>query len=391
MKNIYDLSTNIYGFLIRIASLFHPKAKLWVRGRQDIFRTLPDGTKNKIIWIHCASLGEYEQGRTLVAAIQQKTDFKILLTFYSPSGYEAVKNNQSIDWVRYLPLDTKKNAEKFVQIVQPQKALFIKYEFWPNYLLALKKHCIPTFNVSGIFREDQHFFQSHGKWFKEALKSITHFYVQDEDSKQVLQKNGINNVTVSGDTRYDRVIENASKIEEFKLIQKFKGNSKTIVCGSTWPKDVELILQMKAQFPDWKFIIAPHNLNQVSGIKTGICFSKATSENIEQHQLLIIDSIGILSQIYQYADVSYIGGGFGSGIHNILEALAHGSPVVFGPKFQKFKEAKEAVAEGIAKRISNSDELKEACQYYIDNKKVNIQQFCYLRKGATDIIFNDLV
>ena len=390
MKKFYDLSIHLYGLIIRFASLFHPKAKLWVQGRKNTFDNLPNGKNDNIVWVHCASLGEYEQGKTLITAFQHKTDYKILLTFYSPSGYEFVKNKK-IDWIEYLPLDTKKNAERFIEKVQPKMALFIKYEFWPNYLMSLNKHQIPTFNISGIFRENQYFFHTYGKWFKDALSSIEHFYVQDEHSKKVLNLNGIENASVSGDTRYDRVMENIAKTQGFDLIEKFKGDKKTIVCGSTWQKDVELVLAMTNRFPNLKFILAPHNLNQVKNINTGVCLSKTNVKEIDQYQVLVIDSIGILSQVYQYADVCYIGGGFGTGIHNILEAIAHEKPVVFGPKHHKFKEAKEALAYGIAKSISNRNELEQAIKEFLNEKPLNIHQFCKDRTGATEIIMKDLL
>lgn len=388
MLLLYTLSIHIYHFLIRISSLFNAKAKLWVEGRRNIFDRLqseipPDV---EIAWFHCASLGEFEQGRPVIEAFRKgHPDFKILLTFFSPSGYEIRKNYEGADWIYYLPIDTPGNAKKFIQIVNPVFAVFIKYEYWFNYIKELKKNGLPLIVISAIFRPGQRFFRWWGKWQREMLREVTHFFVQNEPSELLLKNIGINQTTLSGDTRFDRVYQVAEQKKSFPLIAKFGGGDKILLAGSTWPQDEEIIISyIQSQPQGIKFIFAPHEVHNqrvesLIGKLPDNClrFSEANDENIDRAKILIIDSIGILSHLYQYAAVAYIGGGFGVGIHNILEAATFGNPVVFGPNYEKFQEAKELLDLGGAFTISTDKEFQ-----VIINKLFADDQF---HKNASDI------
>lgn len=369
MKILYTVAIYFYWVIVNIASLFNEKAKHFVTGRRHWEKNL----RNKIvkgekyIWIHCASLGEFEQGRPVIEAI--KTDFpayKIVLTFFSPSGYEIRKNYQQTDVVAYLPIDTHKNACSFINIVQPEKAFFVKYEYWYNYISELKKRGIPLFIFSCIFRKEQKFFSQKpwGKWYRSILSGVEHFFVQNQVSGELLKNIGINNYSITGDTRFDRVATIAAAAKNIPLVEKFRGNSKVIVAGSTWKPDEELLAAFINKSSNLKFIIAPHevssvNINRISQsiLKPTVLFSKANESDMENSDVIIIDSIGLLSSLYQYGNIAYIGGGFGVGIHNILEAATFGVPVVFGPNYKRFKEAVELAESEGAFSIINFDEL----------------------------------
>ncbi len=390
MQFLYNISVQFYILGIRIASIFKPKAKLWVIGRKNIFQKLEVATKNeeKIVWFHCASLGEFEQGKPIIEGYKKKyPTHKILLTFFSPSGFEIRKNTPLADFVFYLPADTKANARKFINIVNPIKTIFVKYEFWFNYMTTLKNQNIPLYAVSTIFRKEQVFFKFG--WFARQLKNITHFFVQDEKSKKLLQSIHLNNVTISGDTRFDSVKTNAENEEELPLIKTFTENKPTIICGSTWPKDEVLLTQYIKENPQWNYIIAPHELSMVQQLQkrtNGFLFSEATTENINAKNVLIIDIIGLLSSIYRYGEIAYIGGGFGAGIHNILEAVTFGLPVIFGPNYQKFKEAKELIVLKGAKSINNYQDLTSAIDSFNNFDKNSTTDYIKKNGGATDII-----
>jgi len=392
MNTLYNISIWIFSIVVHIASLFNPKAKQWIKGRKAIFQKLAEATKDNqdIVWFHCASLGEFEQGKPIIEGYKIKhPTHKILLTFFSPSGYEIRKNYDKVDWVFYLPADTNKNAKKFINIVNPIKAIFIKYEFWFNYMAECKKLNIPFYSVSSIFRKEQSFFKYD--WFAKQLNNVSHFFVQDKNSKELLQKIGFSNCTVAGDTRFDSVVSNTQNTISIPLIEKFSENKTTIICGSTWPKDEALLAKYIKENPNYKYIIAPHEMHHISELKkqtNALLFSKANNTNISNSTVLIIDSIGILSNIYKYGDLAYIGGGFGSGIHNILEAVAYGLPVVFGPNYQKFNEATELIKQKGAISISNYTELTSAVDFFNAFDKSIAINYIQENSGATTKILD---
>lgn len=403
MSLIYTLTIHFYNFLIRISSLFNSKAKLWVDGRRDIFDRLQDEIPKgeKIAWFHCASLGEFEQGRPVIEAFSKaQPSFKILLTFFSPSGYEIRKNYEGADWIFYLPIDTALNAKRFLQIVNPKFAVFVKYEYWFNYMKVLRQREIPLIVISSIFRPGQRFFKWWGRWQRKMLGTVKHFFVQNETSKQLLLQAGINQVTLSGDTRFDRVYEVAQQNKSFPLIEKFGEGSKILLAGSTWPQDEEVINSYIRQKPKGiKFIIAPHEVNaqRIQSLvnklpEKALRFSQANEENIRSSKVLIIDSIGILSHLYQYAWCAYIGGGFGVGIHNILEAATFGKPVIFGPNYQKFQEACDLINLGGAFSISSETDFQLVLDKFNTNDHFHktaseiCKQYVNDNKGATEQI-----
>ena len=406
MSLLYNLGILFYGFLIRVAALFNEKAKLFVSGRKNWKKKLGSAIdKNtSYIWVHCASLGEFEQGRPVLEEIKKQfPKYKIVLTFFSPSGYEIRKNYEGADIVAYLPMDTKNNAQEFIRLVSPQKVFFVKYEFWYNYITELKRQQIPLYIISAIFRENQQFFKSTpwGKWYRKMLHSFEHIFIQNDTSARLLEQAGIKHYTVSGDTRFDRVAEIARGAKKFEIVEKFRGNNVTLIAGSTWKPDEELLAAFINNSSDVKFIIAPHevtpaNINRIQELlkKPAICFSKADISNIDSYDVLIIDSIGILSSLYQYGNIAYIGGGFGVGIHNILEAATFKLPVLFGPNYLKFKEAVDLVNEKGAFPINNFPELKATLNKLINDKTSlqNASEICknYIEKnvGSTKLIMN---
>jgi 3-deoxy-D-manno-octulosonic-acid transferase len=393
MSFLYNISINVFVIGIYIASLFNTKAKLWIKGRKHIFKQLSDATTSaqNVVWFHCASLGEFEQGKPIMEAYKQKySKHKILLTFFSPSGYEIRKNYNGADWVFCLPADTKANTKKFINIVKPIKAVFIKYEFWFNYMAELKKQNIPFYSVSTIFRKEQGFFK-YGRFAKQ-LKNVSHFFVQDQGSKVLLKNIGLSNCTVTGDTRFDSVIANTQNAISIPLIKEFSKNKTTIVCGSTWPKDESLLAKYIQKNPNYNYIIAPHELQHITALQkqtNALLFSKANNTNIHNN-VLIIDSIGILSNIYQYGNLAYIGGGFGAGTHNILEAVAFGLPVIFGPNYQKSNETKELINQKAAISISNYKELTSAVNFFSAFDKSIAIDYIKKNSGATIKILNSI-
>lgn len=405
MKLLYTISIYDYLFAIRFASLFNSKAKLWIDGRKNIFNKIQssiNGNQSSIVWIHCASLGEFEQARPLIEKLKTKNEkIKILLTFFSPSGYEVRKNYTGADYIFYLPIDTPNNAKQFIEIVKPTAVFFVKYEFWFNYLNELKKQSIPTYLISGIFREEHYFFKKYSFWFLKQLHCFTHFFLQDEKSKQLLNSNGFENTTVSGDTRFDRVFEIAQHTKPIEIIAKFSENKNVLIAGSTWAEDEKIIASYKLQ--NLKLIIAPHEISEAtiqsvfnlfSNYKI-VRYSQAKTDDISDYQILIIDNIGILSSVYQYGTIAFVGGGFGKGIHNILEPATFGLPIVFGPKFQKFIEAKELIDLGGAFAIKNETDFEKTMQQLSDieilkSASVISKNYIASRIGATDKILNSI-
>jgi len=394
MNSLYNISIQLYVIAIRFAALFNAKAKLWIKGRKAIFQKIEEVTKGErnIVWFHCASLGEFEQGKPIIEGYKQKyPSHKILLTFFSPSGFEIRKNTPLADFVSYLPADTKSNAKKFISIVKPIKVIFIKYEFWFNYMAELKKQNISFYSVSAIFRAEQAFFKY--KWWAEQLKNVTHFFVQDKNSAELLKSVGFKNTTISGDSRFDSVLSTTQNPKSFPLIKQFCKTKPTIIYGSTWLKDETLLSQFIKENPQYNYIIAPHEMHHISHLQkqTGAqLFSTSNTENINSNNVLIMDSIGILSSIYQYANIAYIGGGFGSGIHNILEAVTFGLPVIFGPNYQKFNEATKLIALGGAKSISNYTELTLAIDSFANFDQTIATNYIKNSSGATEKILESL-
>ena len=394
MNSLYNISIQLYVIAIRFAALFNAKAKLWTKGRKAIFQKIEEVTKGErnIVWFHCASLGEFEQGKPIIEGYKQKyPSHKILLTFFSPSGFEIRKKTPLADFVSYLPADTKSNAKKFISIVKPIKVIFIKYEFWFNYMAELKKQNISFYSVSAIFRAEQAFFKY--KWWAEQLKNVTHFFVQDKNSAELLKSVGFKNTTISGDSRFDSVLSTTQNPKSFPLIKQFCKTKPTIIYGSTWLKDETLLSQFIKENPQYNYIIAPHEMHHISHLQkqTGAqLFSTSNTENINSNNVLIMDSIGILSSIYQYANIAYIGGGFGSGIHNILEAVTFGLPVIFGPNYQKFNEATKLIALGGAKSISNYTELTLAIDSFANFDQTIATNYIKNSSGATEKILESL-
>ena len=412
----------IYNFLILFASqflkllaLFSPKIKLFVAGRKSVFQTLQNKIKSidQTIWFHAASLGEYEQGLPVIEKVKaQFPNHKIIITFFSPSGFEVRKNNTVADVTVYLPLDTISNAKQFLKLVHPEMAFFIKYEYWPNYLNELKNQNITTYLISGIFRENQAFFKWYGEFYRKALTTFTYFFVQNEASKKLLQSIGFENVKISGDTRFDRVVTILEKDNSLDFIAAFTNNQPTIVIGSSWPKDEELLIHfINHASNDIKFIIAPHTIdkNQILNFKSKI--SKKTILFSEKEEILkqvkqdkladfnvfIIDTIGILTKIYSYADIAYVGGGFGNpGVHNILEPATFGIPIVIGPNYSHFAEATALVGLGGCISVKNQSELNDAFNLLLQNKEERLEKghicstFVQMNKGATEHILNNI-
>ena len=377
MRVVYHIGIYFYGILISVASLFNAKAKKRFLGQQQVFSQLKSFLEkrdnNFLVWFHAASLGEFEQGRPIMERLREKhPEYTILLTFFSPSGYELRKNYNGADWVCYLPLDTARNAKRFVELVNPAKVIFIKYEFWPNFLSYCKKKQIPTYIVSASFRESQLFFKWYGFPYAKLLKAFDIIFVQDEQSRALLDTIQVNNVVVAGDTRFDRVAQIAENHKPLPLLQRFKNKHKLIVVGSSWPKDEELLCVYINETETGKFVIAPHEIHEshLAQIEANISvptvrFSQATPEAFDTARCLLIDNIGMLSSIYKYADIAYIGGGFGVGIHNVLEAAVYNIPVVFGPNCQKFKEARDLIKLGGGFAVSDFVELQSTLDWLL--------------------------
>lgn len=411
---IYDLIVHGAELLIKLIAFFSPKIKLFVDGRKTVFTTLASkiNKEDKTIWFHAASLGEYEQGLPVMEAIKEKyPDHKIVLTFFSPSGYEVRKNNTVADVTVYLPLDTKSNAKKFISLVHPEKVFFIKYEYWPNYLNTLHNNKISTYLISGIFRKKQPFFKWYGGFYRNALQSFKHFFVQNNTSKELLQSIGFQNTTISGDSRFDRVATILNKNNALPFIDEFCKNSShdfkmtTVVIGSSWPKDEELLVNyINRTSHRIKFIIAPHNIkpDQIANLKSEIAkktvlFSEMEGKNLSDYDVFIIDTIGILTKIYSYADIAYVGGGFGNpGVHNILEPATFGVPIVIGPNYSHFAEATALVNQEGCISIANQKEMNNALDLLVQNPDERHEKghicstFVQMNKGATDKILNHI-
>jgi 3-deoxy-D-manno-octulosonic-acid transferase len=407
----YNLGIFFIGLAIKLSSIKKAKAKLWVSGRKN-WRTILSAKVSKlkaekIIWVHCSSYGEFEQGRPVIEAFKkQHPTVKIVLSFFSPSGYEAFKNWDGADVVCYLPLDTKQNATDFLNIVNPSIAIFIKYEFWLNFLFQLHKKAIPTFLISAVFKPHQPFFKWYGGIFKKALSTYKLLLIQDEASGKLLETIHIKNYKVVGDTRFDRVFDILKTKKELPLIDSFCANNKILVVGSSWPKDEQIVIEafkkLKVKHNNLKLIIAPHEVNKASVANIEkligtVNYTLYTNPiNIDKADVLIIDTIGVLSQLYRYATATYIGGGFNDGIHNILETLVYNVPVAFGTNHHKFVEATETLQFGISKVVSNEGDLFLffdkiiADENYRNKLSTEIKNYMQNKSGATEKILGEL-
>ncbi|MCF0206794.1 MAG: 3-deoxy-D-manno-octulosonic acid transferase [Bacteroidales bacterium] len=405
MKFIYFLCVKVYFLAIRLASPFNKKAKFMVDGRRDWENQLRKKVQpnEKYVWFHAASLGEFEQGRPLIERYKSEGK-KILLTFFSPSGYNVRKDYDKADIVCYLPFDGPRNAKKFIDIVNPEFAVFVKYEFWYYTICELAKRQIPTYLICGIFREGQIFFRPWGKFYRKALECFNWLFIQDKDSERLLASININKVSVCGDTRIDRVFQIAGQKYENEFLDKFSSSQKCLVCGSTWLPDEKIISEYVNSHPGIKAVIVPHEIHEEHLLaiekllkKPFVRLSKCEGVDAQSVDFVIVDSIGMLSKIYRYADVAYVGGGFGVGIHNTLEAVVYGIPVIFGPNYRKFKEAKDLIACSSGFSVSDYSEFssslerllfdevfyKKSCseaEKYVQNS-VGVSDFIYSKIG----------
>ena len=403
MRFLYKIGINIYFFLVLITAPFHIKARRWIKGRTGIWRKIRESinSADKVIWIHCASLGEFEQGRTLIEELRQRLpDRKLLLTFFSPSGYELRKNYEGVDCVVYMPLDTRFNAWRFINLVKPEMVFFIKYEYWYYFLRSLRKKRIPVYLVSAKFRRDQVFFKWYGKWYRNVLKFFEVLFVQNEESRRILNVIGIKNVIVAGDTRFDRVFNISKNFVEYPGIDLFSKDKKVIIAGSTWEKDEQILIQYINQSgQETRFILVPHEINEKKLVRLielikfrTVRFTDNDKSSYRNAKVLIVDTIGHLSSLYNYGNIAYIGGGFGRGIHNILEAATYGLPVIFGPNYRKFLEAVEMVELKAAFSIANFKDLKKVIDLLIIDEKMLIScsqtamNYVKSRLGATNLI-----
>jgi 3-deoxy-D-manno-octulosonic-acid transferase len=375
---IYNLVIYLYLLGVKIAALFQSKPAKMVQGHREVFDILREkmDVNAKYIWFHAASLGEFEQGRPLIERIRRDhPEYKILQTFFSPSGYEVRKNYAGADVVCYLPFDTPRNVRRFIDLARPAMAFFIKYEFWQNYLNELHRRCIPVYSVSSIFRPHQIFFRSYGKDYAKVLTTFTHLFVQNEESRQLLHGIGVDNTTVVGDTRFDRVLDIFHAAKQLPIVEAFKGDSLTLVAGSSWAPDEDLFIPYFNTHPEMKLIIAPHvvndaHLKEILGKlkRPAVRYTEATEENVKQADCLIIDCYGLLSSIYRYGEMAYIGGGFGVSIHNVPEAAVYGIPVLFGPNNKKFMEAQQLKACEGAFEVSGAEDFNTRMDAFLSNR-----------------------
>lgn len=409
MRLLYNLGIFLGQLFVLMAAPFNTRVRKWKKGRKGLFQLIATSIdrSKKHTWFHFASLGEFEQGRTVLEAYRERfPDKLVVVTFFSPSGYEVRANYAKADYVFYLPVDTPANARKFIDLINPESVFFVKYEFWHNYFKVLHLRGIPLYLISAIFRKGQFYFTWYGRLFRSTLRYVTFYFAQNQESVSLLHSIGLTNVSLTGDTRFDRVAHLSQHKHAIEVISRFVDGQKVLVAGSTWLPDEELIMSLRQVYPEWKIIIAPHmidaaHLKEVdSRFKQSIRFSVLNSSvrplNEANLSVLIIDNIGMLSYLYSYADIAYIGGGFGVGIHNILEAATYGIPVIFGPQYHKFQEAKDLIAAKAAFTINN---LQEFVSIFERLQEVEVRQeagkraYGYVQQqaGATDKILDYLV
>ncbi|MCM4162621.1 MULTISPECIES: 3-deoxy-D-manno-octulosonic acid transferase [unclassified Arenibacter] len=408
MFAIYNFAVQLSALFLKLVALFHSKIKLFVDGRKGVMSYLRKniGGADSIIWVHTASLGEFEQGLPIIEQLKRHYPaHRILVTFFSPSGYEVKKNTAAADMVTYLPMDTKKNVRQFLDLIHPKLVIFVKYEIWPNYMKALSQRGIPTLLISALFKEDQIYFKGYGSFMRKALHNFTHIFVQDAKSIELLSKINIRNTTINGDTRFDRVVEILDRDNNLSFMENFKNGKQILVAGSTWAEDEEILVPyINAGESSLKFVLAPHNIKQehinklkASITKKTILYSEMENKELSNYDVLVIDTIGLLTKIYSYAEISYVGGGFSTGLHNTLEPAVYGIPVIIGPNFKGFKEAEDLVNKGgvlvvkstkefftLINDLQNKTEyLKSAgdinSTYISENKGASIQIMAYIR------------
>ena len=408
MQAVYTLIIHLYAFSVELASFFNRKARMTRLGQwrtNGILREHIDRNA-KYVWLHAASLGEFEQGRPVIEAIRKRfPHYRILLTFFSPSGYEVRKDYDGADIVCYLPFDTPYKVRKFINLANPAVAIFVKYEFWMNYLSELKRREIPTYLISAIFRRNQLFFKSYGKWYLKILHCYTQLFVQDESSAQLLSEYGVDNVSVCGDTRFDRVLDVQRQARLLPAIEEFVGDGKqlVLVAGSTWPQDEDILISYFNEHQEIKLIIAPHEIHREHLMEIGsklrrpsVRLSETNDQHVADKDCLIIDSFGLLSSIYRYGQVAYIGGGFGKGIHNTLEAAVYGVPVLFGPKYQKFKEARDLISIGGGFSLADMAAFVAQMDRFLADPKLKenigdmVRKYVQENSGVTEKILKDL-
>lgn len=399
MNLLYSLGIRIYGAILWLAQFFNPKAKSWVVGRKNFWERLPRIENQEVYWFHCASLGEFDQGLPLINQLKSNNpSIFILVTFFSPSGFENYHKRKNLaDFVCYLPLDTKSNARKFIHHFNPKKVFFIKYEFWTNYISEAKKSNAKVYSISALFRADHRFFKWYGGQFRETLRKIDYFFVQNESSLKLLKCININQAVLTGDTRFDRVIENKENVQNDSTIEAFIQNQKAFVIGSSWPEDEDLLknLILNCSFP---VIIAPHDISESHLTQIEQKFENETVRysnwNAESNKkILIIDSIGKLANAYRYGKLAYVGGGFSGSLHNILEPAVFGLPVIFGPKHKRFPEAQTFIDAEVGFSVSDEIQLKLAFEKIVQNQQLletKITDLVFASKGATKKIIDFL-
>lgn len=404
---MYNFAISAFASLMRLIAPFHKKAGKMVHGHKDTWHMLHKKiiSDAAYVWFHVASLGEFEQARPLIEGVKRSyPHYKILLSFFSPSGYEVRKEYPLADIVCYLPFDTKQNAERFVKMVNPRIVIFVKYEFWYNFIHTCYRHDIPVYLVSAIFRKGQVFFKKNWGNYGKMLQLYSGIFVQDNDSKKLLDLHGIKNVTVTGDTRFDRVLEIKKQAKQHRIIEQFIKNTNVVfIAGSSWEADEDIFIKYFNTHPEIKLIIAPHEIHasHLEEIETklqrsNIRYTLANEKNIQENDCLIIDCFGLLSSIYRYGDIAYIGGGFGAGIHNLPEAAVYGMPVIFGPNYQKFREAHELITEGGGFSISTESEFNDKMNTLLSDKTSRFEAGErakeYIRKnaGATQKIMDNI-
>lgn len=407
MKVLYNIGICLFNALAHLAALFNSRASLWVNGRKNWEVKIADKIKpgDRVIWFHCASLGEFEQGRPVIERIKKDfSQFKVLITFFSPSGYEVRKNYTYADCISYLPADSTLNASKFINLVKPEIVIFVKYEFWNNYISKIYSENIPLYLISGIFRPGQHFFKWYGSFFRKILEKFELIYVQDQQSLQLLRGIGIEKVRVAGDTRFDRVVQIASTARKISILEQFRGDEKLFLAGSSWKQDEEIIAEYINRFPSaMKWVFAPHEIDDSNIVRLEkllkVKYTRYSKfdETSADSRVLIIDNIGMLSSAYGYAYIAAIGGGFGKGIHNVLEPACWGIPVVFGPRYENFKEAVDLVKDGSARSFNTFNEFRGILDLWLSDEKIYTNSASlasdYVKEntGATEIIIQEIL
>ncbi len=403
MRFLISIAVRLYSWAVLLASPFNEKARLWSSGRKQLLKRLAKAVDDNDhpVWIHSASLGEYEQARPVIEKIKkERPDTKILATFFSPSGYEIRKNDPLPDYVFYLPIDTARNARRFLRIVRPSMAIFIKYEFWYNYMIELTANSIPFYYVSAIFRPNQYFFKPYGRWFVNRLRGASRIFVQNDESARLLDGVGIRQVEVCGDTRFDRVAAIAEQSAPVEMAEKFKRQSKLIVAGSTWGPDEALLAQLLPQLNGYKLLVAPHEISRkeevmrtFAGFKT-IAYSEIQHQDLGEYDVLVVDTIGLLNKLYKYSTLSFVGGAFKTGLHNILEAAVYGVPLFFGPQYSHFNEAVMLVQKGGAFPVNNAGDMWQVVQQFENDPDAYARVCAVCREyvaanvGACERIFN---